>query len=483
VIRVSGGGALHLGALIVQNGAASNGGAVACDGAELTIEAAALTGSRAIANGGALFGKDCAIQIEDTVMTGNQAEHGGAIAVHGGALALRGAALAGNHGQTHGGALYVGGETLIEDSTLEDNRTEWTGGAIYVHGRPITIRTSLLRGNHAAWEGGAIYFHQSEAVLEDNQILANTSFDDGGGLRVFESPARLERNRIEGNHSIDGDGGGMKISHVAAELIDNQILNNQALGAGGGIELDNDSSVVRGGVIAGNSSSIGGGVHIMLWPWNGGLLEDVRIEGNDAWRGGGMYIENNFQEVTLRRLVIEANTAAQGAAVYTRGSPLVLSSSLIHGNTAEDVGGAFYVDPSASYPWTEECPCPPIDPPARIEFVTADANPAEGGSAVWIGAPNVTFESSIFTGHTTTAVIAAPGGAPTWRYNDTFPASFVGMPDPTGGYGNLSTDPGYTTDYRLAASSACVDAGNPEESDPDGSRADMGGYAGPDAMP
>lgn len=51
------------------------------------------------------------------------------------------------------------------------------------------------------------------------------------------------------------------------------------------------------------------------------------------------------------------------------------------------------------------------------------------------------------------------------------------------GTGAISANPQFTssTNYRLASSSPCVDAGKPDIYDPDGSRSDMGYYGGPDA--
>jgi hypothetical protein len=236
----------------------------------------------------------------------------------------------------------------------------------------------------------------------------------------------------------------------------------------------------------------------MLWPWNGGLMEDVEISGNDAHRGGGMYIENNYQLVTLRRLYVHDNTAYQGAGVYSRGTPLRMSNSLITRNEASSFGGGLMVHRSAAYPWTSSAPPPPIDPVAHVEFTVVHANLADAGQGLWIDAPNFNVDSSIFTGHTGNAVTVAQVEPPLppeppppvvpppgWTYNDTFPATFEGMSDPTGSSGNLSGDPAFmapdTGDFQLAAGSMCVDAGNPAKNDPDGSRADIGMHAGPNA--
>ena len=424
-----------------------------------------------------------AVTLEGLTVRGGYAEYGGGIHAEGGAHRLVGVALEDNEATVRGGALYLAAEAVIEDSVLAGNRAGWTGGAVHVVGHAPVLRRNVIEGNAAAHEGGGLYLHQSRAVLEDNQIRGNRSEDDGGGLRIFESEPYLVRNLVTGNQA-GGDGGGAKISHLPAELVDNEIVDNVADHSGGGLELDNDSSRVRGGVVAGNRASRGGGIHVMVWPWEGGVIEDVRIADNEAWRGGGIHLEDNFQPAVLRRLTLEGNRADQGGGLFSRGGHLVASNLLIAGNDAGGEGGGIFL--GESEPWEpDDCPCPPLDPPTSIAFVVVHGNLADHGAALWTDAPNVTIESSIVSGHDGDTVVVEHGRAPGWRYNDTWPARFAGMANPTGGAGNLATEPGFTAadqgDFRLLASSPCVDAGNPELNDPDGSRADMGLHAGPEA--
>ena len=55
------------------------------------------------------------------------------------------------------------------------------------------------------------------------------------------------------------------------------------------------------------------------------------------------------------------------------------------------------------------------------------------------------------------------------------------MPDYTDRFGNISVDPMFTDedDYHLQSGSPCIDTGDLEITDPDGSRSDMGLYGGP----
>jgi hypothetical protein len=425
---------------------------------------------------------DAEVTLEDLTIRGGIGDHGGCIHAAGRSVTIRGARIERCVADSRGGGLYLVSDGLVEDSELTANSAGWTGGAVHVAGSAPVFRRTSIHGNAAVHEGGGVYLHQSQAVFEDNEIRGNTSQDDGGGMRIFESECRLERNLIAENHSMT-DGGGAKISHLPCVLIDNQIVDNIADNGGGGLELDNDSSQVRGGEVSRNKSSRGGGIHVMVWPWNDGVIEDVHIADNDAWRGGGIHLEDGFQPATLRRLIIERNDADQGGGIYATGAQLVLSNSVIAGNDADEGAGLFL---AASEPWEDECPCPPVDPPDDIDFLVVHGNtPDDGGGQIWVSAKNLSIESSIVTGHTSTAVTVAPMAQLSWRFNDTYPATFAGMFDPTGSNGNLATEPQFAAaasgDYRLLSASACIDAGNPAFTDPDGSRADMGLHAGPGA--
>jgi hypothetical protein len=299
------------------------------------------------------------------------------------------------------------------------------------------------------------------------------------------------RNRVERNRAGDG-GGGIRISHLPSTFIDNELRDNTAVGAGGGLDLDNDSSVVRGGIIAGNTAGRGGGVHASTWPWRDGLLQDIVITDNEAWRGGGIHIEDNFQRVTMRGLTITNNVAGHGAGVYITTSPFVLSHAVIAFNRASDDGGAIMIG-GTSDAWTLPCTCPPVHATGTISFIAAYANTASasgGGAGLWVRSPDVTVSSSIWSGNTggsTVKVVPLDDASPTpiapaWRYNDALPATFDGMAAPTGADGNLAVEPMFMDAaagaFRLQAASPCIDAGDPAVVDTDGSRADMGRYGG-----
>jgi hypothetical protein len=528
---------LTLSGVTIQRGrSATQGGGIKCTTAGLNVSDSTILNNRAEAGGGGIGGTGCTVAIDSvrfdtnegrdfgggvylmnstgTIVSGqfvaNSADYGGGIHLKEGDVDVSSSQFTTNHARVRGGAIYQSSDSTVENSVIDTNTSGWTGGGVHINQHAPTFHANQITNNYAAWEGGGFYIHQGASVLTDNTISGNRCLDDGGGLRMFETRSRLERNIISNNRSDDGDGGALKNSHLPSTFIDNMIIDNWALGAGGGLELDNCASTVRGGVISGNHASIGGGIHVMLWPYNNGVIEDVRIVGNDAHRGGGIYMENSWTLNTLRRLIISGNDANYGGGVYTRGTPLRMTNSSIYGNIGEVAGGGFYVHSSYHYPWTRDCPCPPIDPVADVSFVVIDNNTADTGTGMWINAPNITFRNSIITGAGTVVHVAEhtvpppppdpnapppPPGTPPptgtivqtpppgYMYNNTYPATFLGMSSPIGSNGNISRNPDFMNaamgDFHLAAGSPSIDAAEPAMTDLDGSRADQGFYGGP----
>jgi predicted outer membrane repeat protein len=503
-LRATGNGGLTVEGLTIRGGDnGGGGGGIRCETSGLRLINDVLRGNRAGAGGGGLFASGCELDVSGTAFMdndgaergggallvdssgqisgshfeGNRAVYGGGVTLTGGSVALRSNQVKGNAAELRGGGVYIDSDATVEENLITGNTSGWTGGGVHIMEHAPVLRANQVKDNEAVNDGGGIYLHKSSATITDCDITGNRSGDDGGGIRLFESSARVEGNRIASNTTADG-GGGIRVSHVASTFIDNDIHDNQAY-MGGGMDMDNDSSVVQGGVVADNQATIGGGISATRYPWNGSLFDGVRVSGNRADDGGGMYLENNFVQLDLSGVELVGNQASRGGGLFVRATNVTVHNTVFDGNQADQQGGALYV--GQPEPWTEPCPCPPTSPSIDLDFAVIHQNRAGEGGALWAEMAGLTVTSSILSGNQAPAVVAQ-GGDPAWSYNDTSPASFSGMTNPTGSDGNISADPQYADQsFRLAGGSPCVNAGDPSLADPDGSRADMGRFGGPEA--
>lgn len=513
----------------IRNGSAAVGGGVRCNASKLRVARTTITGNVASVEGGGFHATGCDLDLDllavsqnaggelggglvlrDSMgalhagnIADNDAEDGGGVAVIGGTLVLADNLIRSNTAALQGGGLWHSSDAMVANNTFEDNIAGWTGGGIYVDAHAAIFAMNTVRGSTSQNDGGGIYVHQGSATFRGNHIVDNHSTDDGGGLRLFENRSLVENNIIENNTAGDA-GGGIRVSHIPALFMNNIVRNNDAVGTGGGMDMDNDSSTVIGGEISGNHASSGGGIYHWLGPWNGAVLINVKFTDNDAWRGGAIFLDDNFQPVTMRGLIFEGNHAGRGGALHVRATNWTLRNAVFIDNDAA-IGGAIFH--GANSPWWEECtsmfPCPPTSPTGRIDFSVFHANESDDGAAIWVDAPTLHVSNSIFTDNVGSATVSLaqpepsppingmpemPRPFPTvhWRYNNTSPSAFAGMGDPNGSDGNLSGPASFvdvaSRDFHLAPASICRNAGDPAILDLDGSRADMGAFGGPGAV-
>jgi len=488
----------------------ATGAGIHCEGSTLSLLADVVTGNHADAGGGGLSADTCALdvsttrfdgnqgfpsgggallvnstgEVRDSQFVGNHAEAGGGVAVVEGTVALRRNTIESNMSVLRGGGINHASTGPIADNAIRDNMAGWTGGGAYLAFHALQFTGNTVSNNTSANDGGGIYIDTAEVTVNNNTVSGNRSQDDGGGLRIFTSKVHAEGNVIEDNVAGDS-GGGLRVSHIASLFLNNVIRRNQAVN-GGGMDMDNDSSIVRGGEISANLADRGAGIRAVLGPWDGAAIEDAVISGNKATGpGGGIALDDNFQPVTLRRLTITGNTAASGGGVSVTSTDFRMSNVLLAGNTASGSGGAIHVTPPAA--WTAACPCPPTQATGQLDFLTIFGNTAPIGSALFTADTGpLSIRNSILFQNAGTAVRIETGAPrPVWAYDDTSPESLSGMPSPTGTNGNIALDPLFVDaaggNFHLAAASPAANAGDPAVLDRDGTRCDLGSTGGPSA--
>jgi len=278
----------------------------------------------------------------------------------------------------------------------------------------------------------------------------------GGGIRIVASSPVITQNVITGNRLETGYGLGAGIyvySNASTPLIlENVISDNVAL-----------SSTVP-------DAGQGGGVYVVAK--NGGLvLEGNRIENNDAFEGGALFVENvSTATIEIRGNVLSFNEASAGGALFlTEGddSTTLFVNNLVLGNQGLGAGdrGAGIAATAVGTGSFEV---------AHNTFVGNTA-PTGTGGALWLDSLVSTgthvVANNVFDGNS-----AAQGGGIEHtlyfgeiRTNDFHDNAGGDLHDGGGSgavlSGNLFLDPGFIApelqNYRLGPGSPCIDAADP----------------------
>ena len=215
--------------------------------------------------------------------------------------------------------------------------------------------------NNGSTTDGVITLSLGELVIDKSLTIIGDLDDDGstqditvdadGNSRVFRID---DGSRTESKVSIDGlfitggiasgsdfrdrgDGGGIN-NNEFLNLTNSTISGNSADADGGGIYNDGTTEITNA-TISGNSANFrGGGIY------NRGTTEitNSTISGNSAGRnGGGIY---NRRRTEITNATISGNSAdSRGGGIWNSSSSVTfLSSSIVSGNTSEELGNEVY---------------------------------------------------------------------------------------------------------------------------------------------
>ncbi len=343
-----------------------------------------------------------------------------------------------------GGAVYADGSyALFSDCVFDGNTCDpaigfGRGGAVYAKdGGRLSLSGCELNGNLAVGgDGQAVY----AVDMSDGCYLWGSAFTNNGQLNVA------------------GDSGALYCE--GSELYVSECLfeGNQTPGAGGAILLYDAPAWIDLSELDNNTAGGPGGA-IFLTDHSGSKLslQLCELDDNRSARGGAVYQSTGYGMIEQcsfsdNQVLTTGGEDALGGALYlgaTTGTRVL--GSIFGGNEAvavghfDGLGGAIYG---------------PVD----LEFCTLIGNQAlgmlpEGGAMYGPGSLDSCIVWSSFPD--------ALAGGPTADWSDVQ----GGWP----GQDNLDEDPLLLPSLALGPNSPCIDTGNPlANTDPDGSRADMG---------
>ena len=216
---------LYLSNVVLSNGNAIFGGAIAASRSTLTLESVNFDGNKAIQGGGALSLSDGAIVSvsKEAVFVNNAASNGGAVYVTGGSNVLCSGKTKfseNNATSREGGAIYaIDGSSLVWTSASQflNNNAETSGGALAMYrGSSATWNAeSSFSNNSAGWDGGALCLvSDSSATWNAESSFSNNSAHWNGGalFLIYDSSATWNAESSFSNNRADINGGALYLS-------------------------------------------------------------------------------------------------------------------------------------------------------------------------------------------------------------------------------------------------------------------------------
>ena len=242
--KATDGGAIgNVGVLTVKdctfkdNTATSDGGAISNDGV-LTVNKSTFTGNTATGangDGGAIYNQPMGFTLIGSTFTGNSANYeGGAVYNDGGALnqpvKISGNTFTGNKA-FYGGAIYNDYDAImtVTDSNFKDNTHGGVGGAIFNNGITLNVKGSNFTGNQANYGAGAIYNSDFSALTVTSSNFTGNTAGGGGGAIMNNGNLTLSSSTLTSNTITGSNGEGGAIFNVGNAAVHfNRIVDNSA---------------------------------------------------------------------------------------------------------------------------------------------------------------------------------------------------------------------------------------------------------------
>jgi hypothetical protein len=335
VITIRGNSRIRFENILITGGntEAEGGGIYANDGTAITLaQGAVLSGNLSCEGGGIYLEYGSLTLLEDAAIVDNAVstdEGGGAVVVSGVLVMADYSEISGNSG---GGLILIDGEGTMKDSAvIANNRCDYDGGGACIYMSDFTMRGySQITYNKAGRNGGGIWVGDGMLyIFEEASISGNEAGVDGGGINLESASLILRGYAGITNNKSGDDGGGISCNMGSVLLDEYATLADNEASCGGGLCIENyASAVVRGAVeIVGNSAfgpQGGGGLcagYNSTIHMTGGL-----VAGNSSTRGGGVYVEG--ASFILDEGYIVENDAESGGGIYaTAGSFLKIGDN------------------------------------------------------------------------------------------------------------------------------------------------------------
>lgn len=183
-------------------------------------------------------------------------------------------------------------------------------------GTPLTLVNVRVSGNHANSDGGGVYT-TANVVFRNARLEKNTANNSAAGLFAYYGNVTMENVAVVGNvGGGSASGGGLYIMYSSLDFRNGVVSGNSSNFSGGGIYFTAATATLFNVVVSNNSAN----------PWHGGGIFDssgtvlklinVDVVNNSAvGNGGGMYVSSS-PSLTVRNSTFWGNTAGNSKDIY-----------------------------------------------------------------------------------------------------------------------------------------------------------------------
>lgn len=350
-----------------ENTAVKNAGALAVH-SNATVNISGSTFNKNTSNlGGAVYtSSQSTVSMTDIDFTENSAlmteegagGNGGAVYYAAAKLTLKNVDFKNNLAGNNAGAIYQNASTLTLDETCSfyGNKAGNHGGAFYLTYTTEADGTktgSVLKAENVTFEensalaGGAVSGRtNSDITFKNVKFLRNTTPDaavstttGGGAIYSNNSKINITGSLFDGNAS--GYYGGALRLDACNSVINNTDIINSTGGTGGAVYASGESLNTKNLTLTGNKSALNGVMYITC---REAAFDNLTATGNSGVNGGVLYAGKS-SKIKLTDSALSGNTAKYGGTLYvTANADVEADNCTFTGNSIEKGhGGAVYV--------------------------------------------------------------------------------------------------------------------------------------------
>ena len=233
-----------------------------------------------------------------------------------------------NTSPVDGGGIYTIGTLTIEESTIDYNRAEF-GAGVFSRGGDVAVKDSQISfniGRKAAFGVGvcimdADLFMENSIVKGNSDYTTTADYIQGGGIYLKNGSLKIKSSRIESNMARTayygrGHGGGIYLDNL------------QTSGTVGDEESDN---WIYDSTISGNNSNKGGGIYINNSTNSLSLVNVSLVENEDS--DAGFYLVNSTNVNLLNTICWNDDSLTE---IYNDNSSITGSYCCVRGGFAGD---------------------------------------------------------------------------------------------------------------------------------------------------